>query len=177
MFIFCPSTSQIRNLAGSTTPPKKIFRKQRFSGCDVCGLIACTREGGRVPCLIYKTLVPRTPPRLHDRPTCPLLPLPALVGRASIWSYLILADQANRIEIGILLRCAVRVEHRTEPYCTTGRRGCSRTVPDQVNNIPILSGHDSLPIPVDRAVRSCEGGVGPHGGLRHSSDRSRKVKG
>jgi len=28
----------------------------------VCRLIACTREGGRVPCVIYKTLVPRTPP-------------------------------------------------------------------------------------------------------------------
>ena len=113
--------------------------------------------------------------RLHNCSTYLLLPLPGLVGRASIWSYLILADQANRIEIGILLRCAVRVEHRTEPYCITYSRP-RRSVPDQVNNIPILSGHDSLPIPIDRPVRSREGGIGPHGGLRHSSDRSRKMK-
>jgi len=73
--------------------------------------------------------------------------------------------------------CAVRVEHGTEPCCTTGRSSFCRTVPNQVNNISILSGHNSLPSPVDRAVRSCEGGVGPHSGLRHSSDRSRKMKG
>ena len=37
----------------------------------------------------------------------------------------------------------------------------SRTMSDQVNNISILSGHDSLALPVDRSIRSRELRVRP----------------
>jgi len=76
-----------------------------------------------------------------------LLPLPAFVDSTPVWSHVILAGQADAIQIGILCRRRVSVEHRPKLGRASRRGGLRGAMSDEVDDISILSGHDSLARP------------------------------